>query len=834
MATTIAYKDNLAHRNRVMTTEDDFSVGMRTTNAPLDSGYVKTMCNYVLKNDGAVLTPRPALSLRSNITNALNVSAIHSTGLNSVKDFMPTEDSPELYTLMQYCLYAVDTTDLNVPMSNMRCTIETLAGTVINCTYVAPTQPGGGTPWVLTTPFQKGTQTVHGMDSVDASSPRRAPVTSISSNIFTMVRKDAVSAFARLDISYSNAERTAATWCLTPIDPKEIAPTQAVNYGYNMLKDNPYEFSNTQVATSEIKLMGVLPYDEQGNLLLSARPGQTINFKLFYKYPLADVTAADKYYTQWEIYDLSSSSSTVSIIQDITKSPLYSPGDTISLTHEPTLQSFGVIVKIYKVSTIGTPSVITTTTQLKTAITNYAGVINPEQTLTLASYYLTSTSNTSMLNMDTATYDLGTATGMCTWQQKVVIWGVANARNMLFVSEVNSPDYFPYPNNTDVFDDDIVQAIVYLGKLLVFTKSALYQLTLDLDGAAYTTKTVQERLTITEDDISTIKAIQNMVYFKSGNYYYMIVPKLQSLTGELQLAPVSRPIEQFLDNFKEKATEILKEIYNFEDAIETVAIDFVDNATYLAGTQVRNAYKLRIKRTSIVTGLVTSTKYIDFCLNYDTVLRSWTIHTYETGLAQDVIFKTTATGSVVHAIPSGTFIHLAVEDQLTAKDTHLVDSVGTIMYNNAQYLDTGFRKHSEQNKKRFREMQFSIGAITQNKLSFYTAFFVDSDERRSFYRSAVTHCTDPTSPNYGQVIVEQELNEPVALELNDSVNTPSVTMLDTEWVLDTSVFPELYTYKIRYHVSGKGYGGRMKLLSFNEDPYEMLNVNWVYRVMFAR
>lgn len=826
MATTIAYKDPLSHRNRVMTTEDDFSVGMRTTNAPLDSGYVKTMCNYVLKNDGAVLTPRPALTLRSNINNALNVSAIHSTGLNSVKDFMPTVDSPEVYTLMQYCLYAVDTNVLSVPMANMRCTIETLAGTVIECTYVAPTQPADATPWVLTTPFQKGTQTVHGMDSVDASSPRRAMSTSISSNVFTLVCRDSVSTFARLDITYSNVERTAATWCLTPVEPKEIAPTQAVNYGYNMLKENPYVFVNEQITTSEIKLTGVLPYDEQGDLLLSARPGQTINFKLFYKYPLADVTAGDKYYTQWEMYDLSSSSSTVNVIQDMTKSPLYAPGATISFSYEPTLQSFGLIVKIFKVSTIGTPASITTTAQLKTAITNYTNIITPEQTLTLASYYLTSTANTSMLNMDTATYDLGTATGMCTWQQKVVIWGVANAKNMLFVSEINSPDYFPYPNNCDVFDDDIVQAIVYLGKLLVFTKSALYQLTLDLDGAAYTTKTVQERLTITGDDISTIKAIQNMVYFKSGNYYYMIVPKLQSLTGELQLAPVSRPIEQFLDNFEEKITEILKEMYNFVDAIETVAIGFVDNATYLAGTQVRNAYKLRIERTSLATGLVTSTRYIDLCLNYDTVLRSWTLHAYETGLAQDVIFKTTATGSVVHAIPSGTFIHLAIEDQLTAKDTHLITSLGSIMYTNVQYLDTGFRKHSEQNKKRFREMQFCIGAITQNRLRFHTAFFVDADERRAFYKHIVTHCVDQTSPNYGQVIVERELNESVA--------TQSVTLLDTEWELDTSVFPELYTYKVRYHVSGKGYGGRMKLLSFNEDPYEMLNINWVYRVMFAR
>ena len=40
-----------------------------------------------------------------------------------------------------------------------------------------------------------------------------------------------------------------------------------------------------------------------------------------------------------------------------------------------------------------------------------------------------------------------------------------------------------------------------------------------------------------------------MVFFKSGNYYYMVVPSLRSMTGELVLAPISKNIEFFLKQF---------------------------------------------------------------------------------------------------------------------------------------------------------------------------------------------------------------------------------------------------------------------------------------------
>ena len=51
-----------------------------------------------------------------------------------------------------------------------------------------------------------------------------------------------------------------------------------------------------------------------------------------------------------------------------------------------------------------------------------------------------------------------------------------------------------------------------------------------------------------------------MIYFKSGNYYYMLVPKAQSTTGELTLAPISTPITEFFNNFSVNVERVFREV----------------------------------------------------------------------------------------------------------------------------------------------------------------------------------------------------------------------------------------------------------------------------------
>jgi hypothetical protein len=193
------------------------------------------------------------------------------------------------------------------------------------------------------------------------------------------------------------------------------------------------------------------------------------------------------------------------------------------------------------------------------------------------------------------------------------------------------------------------------------------------------------------------------------------------------------------------------------------------------------------------------------------------------------VYKPTVTGKAV-------FVHLYVEDYLlkavlakmddmNPKDTLPLTDGAVRKYGNYQLIDTGYRDFSEDNKKRFREVQFCVNIIKSAQLQFHTAFVVDDVETVPMYKHVISQCTDKADPNYGTIFVERELLE--------GEHTPSLTTLDT-WELDTSIFPDITVHKVRYHVSGKGYGGAVKILSLNEVSFELLHINWVYRIMFAR
>ena len=152
-----------------------------------------------------------------------------------------------------------------------------------------------------------------------------------------------------------------------------------------------------------------------------------------YKYPTSDVGGTERYLVQWEAQDLDSNTDNL-VIQQVRKSTEYVPGAQIILNYKPTYKAFILICKIYKKSVV----------EAHTFVSNEDDYNNllPDQVLVLASYYLTSDSNSSMLNVSAVNYDIGTASGMCAWQQRLVYWGVKNAPSTLFVSEINCPEYY--------------------------------------------------------------------------------------------------------------------------------------------------------------------------------------------------------------------------------------------------------------------------------------------------------------------------------------------------------------------------------------------------------
>lgn len=813
MATMQFKQYNLDSRTRALTSEDSFEKGICMTNAPEETGYAKMLVNFKLKNEGSVLATRPAIAINKSVlredSTAINTvlftntveCAITGADYTVIKKFVAIEYADGT------CGFYVESNAPQNPSAE-----SATDDTLILC---APKDTTKSYKILKDSYQRKGTYKHNVLVDNSADYYCDAVQAKLNTSALMLYNDGESNKLGNLKITYTDTTCTTATWELVSVTVKDVLPAQAVNYGYNMLKEEPYAFNNVELTSGTVTLLGVLPYDaDTDKMLLTAKLGTSIKFKLTYKYPKADRdNTKEKYYTSWEIYDLDNAASASTVIQAETASPLVTPGDEISLTYAPAVKSFGIVVKLYKLTDISTDGSITTTAQLKTKLESMTDTyIAPAQIITLASYYLTNDeANAKANNLELVHYDITQAQGMCAWRNKLIAWGVKGAEHILFTSDINNPGYFPYPNGVEVFDNVIIKAVPYLDKLLVFTADALYMLTLDATGLTYTVNKVQDRLAIAHTDSANIVPVLNMVHFKSGNYFYMIVPKLQSLTGELQLAPISRPIEQLLDNFTENVTEIFSTVYN----ISYDSITLLNSYTYIADNNICNVYKVACKDDGAVSSI------INLILRYDTNIRAWTIWTYGAGTCTDRLYEITATGDVKYvSVKDTNTIVILKEDNNACVDTFYP------AINNYQYLDTGFRKHAEQLKKRFREVQFAVNSLQEVPIEFYTAFNVDEDERKSFYKHTVTYCNDPTDPQYGNIFVQRELDEPSV--------TPTITELDGAWTLDTSQFPDLSVYKIRYKVSGKGYGGRVQLLCKPTNVYELLYIAWVYRIMNAR
>lgn len=826
MAGTFLYKNTAGntHRNRHLTNEDSFAQGMKYTDAPLPTGYAKSIVNFNLKHDGKVLTPRGGM--RTVQSGVASVVALHDMVDHVVHHAhsMYVKDAADTNAILCRYFLIGGTNPVGFDMLGSRLTIEA-DGKYITAQYDDTAEEALKTGVLLMRPA------VESMQGLDIAQPlqRSGIFCSLEANTYVLVSSEDKNTLGRI-VAQFNEDHTAFHWHVKAVDPTEVQPTQAINYGYNMFKSNPYSFENTANASSAIELTGVIPYDEQGKLLLTARPGTPITFELFYKYPQADVDNGEKYLVQWEAQNLDSSAD-AEVLQKVRNSTVYTPGQSIKLSYTPAFTAFSLIVRLYKQSEITKSDAAWEADTALQALVSKDDNLTPNQVITLSSYYLTSNSKSTTMNVSAVAYDMGTATGMCTWQQRIVMWGVHNAKSTLFVSEVNDPGYMPYPNNSEIFTDEIICAVPYMTHLLVFTKSALYKLTINDDGISYSTQCVQERLAMTHSDANTVITVQNMVYFKSGNYFYMIVPNNASATGEMQMAPVSRPIEQMLNDMKGTLSGLLNDVYNitYDEYNNDIDLQLIDYNVYLDDTQVRNVYKVLVHMYEGAEKVTQVDYYIDISLNYDTVLRAWTAYMWETTPYRTTVFKPTVTGKTVftHLYYNNYTIHvdLVQLDDNVPVDNIPLTNLRACKYGNHQLLETGYRTFSEDFKKRFREVQFCVNVLKDTQLKFHTAFIVDDTDVVPMYKHIVSQCTDPTDANYGAIFVERELA--------DAVTTPSPTTLDM-WELDTSVFPGISTTKVRYKVSGKGYGGSVKILSVNDTPYELLHINWIYRVMFAR
>lgn len=443
--------------------------------------------------------------------------------------------------------------------------------------------------------------------------------------------------------------------------------------------------------------------------------------------------------------------------------------------------------------------------------------------------------NDNLSNLKVKNYDLTTTNGSCIWKNRMCVWGTQSSHNSLFLSEVDNFFYYPIPNNVALFDSNIISCIPYKDTLLVFTASKIYRLSENNDGT-FSQTVVQNDMPLTQTDAAHLTAIKNMVLFKSGDYFYMIVPKSQSLTDELSVAPIYKNIAGFLNSLDKSVQEVLQLLYPeylFKSCTATLYNS--PTAVYAEQDTIHILYDvvadINLKTDSKIKSELRSFKMF---LNYNTNLRAWTIYFEDTTDASLEIAYLTASRLM-------TFVRV-YSDNLPELDRIAFDIVAQQhvdepLSNFRLLVDTGYRTLSTSIQKRFREIQLKLYNASECVTAFGTAFLVDGVWRRNYSTLQETMLdTNKISlmPTLDLNTFVTELTMPVD-ETGTIVKNPGSDAIElSSWTLDFSHFKREAPTTVRIPVSGKGFNPRFILMAPNAAGLTINEINWVYRLMHGR
>lgn len=800
MAALYEYRDSsFSRKHRLQLIEDKFGSGMQYTNTPLPEGFVKTLVNFDMHDSGSAVTPRRGL----RATKILTPQAVAENTVTGTEQIVAAKEQNIEHRVMPQ--FFVRNGLYETPINGIRRGPLTMLsgnnvlngeGYPINAErYAQVDYPDAA--YVLPENAE-----IHGL-------PLESPNT-LTKHVGAYAWAQRYYFFdpAIKKLVHSEWDTDTSAFKFTVEEAKSISTNQAVTWGYNMLASNPYAFENKWSAGGGIiDFDGILPYNANGQLNLTPVTNEQLDFRLYYSVP-----EGLKYHLVWEWRSTATDSWTTLQAKDV-------QFDTLLDLHVPFSPPDAAI--IMRVMAYG--------------YTEKDGdwVRNNYTDATIAvGFNFDKNEYGNTVNANNKTYTIPHATGMTYWKNRLVCWGVPEDPTILFASDVNDPTYFPYPNNVETFDEPVKYAVPFMDYLLVFTSTQLHMLTLTQDGMGWTTQRLQNNLTIADWDIHLIQVVKNMVFFRSGNYYYMIVPKSGS-NGELSLATISKPLYYFFDNFKENVETVLYEVYDYRGPLT-----LMHYYNYLDFEDIHNVYVFQTDKA----------EYINFCILYNITDRSWRIYVFGSQAIR-IPYKADATQrgtlcSLSSAISSarevGTplLFQFSVErDDWYIPKRHTIDTIDQEfgvqhVFRNWQHMDMGYREHSSNFKKRYRELQFVINNISNRALDFYSDFYIDGEQRKNRYVYEVVHDIDPQSPHYGLITVEKVLADPVTAPASTTLGQDEH---DTHaWRLDNSRFPDVAFWKVRLPVSGKGYTPRFSFTSRNEDIYELLNVSFVYRALGSR
>lgn len=886
MGTKQAFK-TYTRNSRILDTNVSFAKGMCFTDAPLVEGFSRLLVNFDFGGEGDTLKPRKGFQTIPGelyINSGLKYSEVSSSfdGMTIVAADRVVHDGVPYY---QIIIGRTHTKAGNEGDSNYRPN-----------TYL-------GDAWVLTVYRDAdGTNSIQYSELNDGlfskclfTKPDGASIHNITLSSSNFIKRH-IGTFAfngsyyyftddrRLHHTYFDPE--SKKYKVATINPYTPTQAETQNSLYNLLLDDPYTFDCTQIP-GVLRLTGFAPHkkvkdgasaDERtGELVLSPQNGIEYNYKLYYTYPDTET----KYCFHLE-YTTGVNDNWLPIPRDETT--VYTPSADPFIFENIRVDSPFAQFRIYAIAS--DKASFTSSKQLD--LTSLANSV----LLTAAFNYIGTSKTSSTTNLNLVKYDLSYSKGMTYWKNRLWVFGAATKytstkpdgqeytvvksdNTVLFASEPNRPDWFGYTADTDIFDEEIIHLQPMLDELLVFTAHNLYSITLDAEGLSWTKRHLQANLNITTWDLHLIKTVKNMVFFKSGNYYYMVVPKLTAASGAgLAIAPISKNISGFLDNFEYNTKQLIDDLFNYScenrfssDSKVTYSLKLIHYYNNLDYEDVHNNYVFEVTRLEKVSTdrafnpiVEKNSIYLTFSLLYNTVTRSWRIYTLE---SQHILFplvsnatgKSTYTAIAVNAsdrandiseyvgiqklhYDSTSNIDMYIKDGFSINSDGIVPTVATY-FKNWQYFDSGNLDQDTELKKRFREYQFKLINNSNSFIEFYSGFYLDKQVRTYEMQYYQTEIVDEFSGT-STLVVEgtpikslqgnpiDRFDKPVADEI-----LYKYTKLGS-WKLGASNFPAANDWKVRIPTSGKGYLPRVILISYNQTDYELLSCATVYRQLYSR
>lgn len=607
------------------------------------------------------------------------------------------------------------------------------------------------------------------------------------------------------------------------LTPRDLNPLEALSSGYNILSSEPYTFTDEPGGT--VAVLGMLMYEDDKSTIpvFSPELGKSVTIRTYYQYPELEETDTTKIQQKIEILNAQSTSEEWEVLKDFPgkddEDQGFTPGDKILHTFIPKYKSF-----LYRVT-------------LR---------LGDDEKTEYPYFILIQCGDTTYDNLKNKTFKLSDCKGMISWQSCVGVYGLPEAPNTIFFSDVEDPSYFPFPNNTMAFDNDILAVHNYLDNLVVVTIDSIWLVVAGTTIGTSIQKRILANIHIPEIDAINLVVLKDQIFFKTDTQFYVLKPnQYTSDATDLKNYVNSTAISNYTADFKKETVALLNKVFveltqeqtkAWHKEIKFVDFDVLDTVSIVRDSEVHYIYTIVPKLNEPITF-----DRLNLHLVYNTLSRSWRMYFVAIGDERTqyapVLYKNKQSGAFYeffpHASSSGGRVVITKQTYDTVTD-NVVDGKWqiTTRYDNFNYIDTGNIAVDDVSTKRFRETQFNLLNLNGQAVRFYTNFFVDGQEHIDSTNYEVQHITDPDDTDYGKIYVtpveQSNLMLPGTTELAD---------VETEinhWTLDSSKFPDLSLATVRLQLQGRGYRCSLQLLNTSLKRYELSELKWVYRIMSAR